>query len=75
MTIRIERSIILFMNWTKIIQDLIDSGMSEQDIATSCGIKQPTLNALKSGKSKSTRYEIGDKLISLWKVIPKKQLA
>lgn len=62
-----------FMNWTKIIQDLLDSGMSELEIANSCGIKQPTLNALKSGKSKSTRYEIGDKLISLWKVIPNKK--
>jgi DNA-binding Xre family transcriptional regulator len=60
------------MNWTKIIQDLLDSGLSEKFIATSCGITQPTLNALKSGKSKSTRYEIGDKLLSLWKVIPKK---
>ncbi len=59
------------MNWTKIIQDLIDSGMSELEIANSIGITQPSLNALKSGKSKSTRYEIGDKLVSLWKVIPR----
>ena len=56
-----------FMNWTKIIQDLIDSGLSEKYIATSCGITQPTLNALKSGKSKSTRYEIGDCLLTLWR--------
>lgn len=50
------------------IQDLIDAGMSELEIANSIGITQPSLNALKSGKSKSTRYEIGDKLVSLWKV-------
>ena len=52
----------------EIIQDLINCGMSEFEIAKFCGITQPTLNALKSGKSKSTRYEIGDKLVSLWKV-------
>lgn len=51
--------------WTKIIQDLIASGLSESAIAKAVGVEQPTINRLKSGAQKTTAYETGEKIKAL----------
>jgi len=53
------------MNWKKIIQDIVDSGMSEKDIAEIAHTTQPTINRIKSGFVSEPRYEVGAILVKL----------
>ena len=53
------------MDWKKLIQDLIDAGMTQVEIAAECEVAQSSVSALASGKSNSPRYEFGVRLESL----------
>jgi len=59
--------------WGKLIQDIIDSGLSEAQIASEVGVEQPTINRLKNGEHKSTSYETGAALTRLHKKIKRKR--
>jgi len=45
------------------ISDLIDRGLSQNEIGKICGLSQSTISRLLSGKTKSIRWEKGEKLL------------
>lgn len=51
--------------WTRIIEQLIASGLTETEIAKEVGVEQPTINRLKLGVQKSTAYATGQKIMAL----------
>jgi len=55
------------MNWKNIIQDLVDSGMTRSEIARSCGVSSARITNLMKGGS-TVAYEVGDRLVSMWKL-------
>jgi len=60
------------MNWKNIIQDLIDNGYSQKAIGETSGLSQASVSDLYVGKTKSTYYEAGVKLIALHKRVMRK---
>lgn len=60
------------MNWKKLIQDLLDEGMTQVAIADEIGLKQPSIVDILQEKTKSVRWETGNKLIALHKRVMRK---
>lgn len=61
------------MDWKKLIQDLLDQGMSQAEIADGIGIKQPSLNEILNSDTRTdVRWRTGDKLIALHKRVMKR---
>lgn len=54
-------------NWTQIIQDLIDSGMTQVQIAESVNSGQSHISCLYCGSRKSPGWQLGDALLRLHK--------
>lgn len=50
------------MDWKTIIQDLLDSGLTQVEIGRRVDCSQPTIAALASGAQKEVRWSTGDKL-------------
>lgn len=55
------------MNWKNIIQDLIDSGMTQAGIGSEIGRSQGFVGDLLSGRRTGIEWEAGNKLLSLHK--------
>lgn len=55
------------MDWKKLIQDLSDAGFSQRKIASHIGVSQARVAVIAKGGT-TVSYEVGDKLIALWKV-------
>lgn len=53
------------MNWKKLIQDLMDAGVTQAVIADKCGTSQGYISGLYRGDRKSPNYELGSKLVAL----------
>lgn len=53
------------MNWTAIIQDLINFGLTQSEIAQKCGTGQSHISSLLSGDRRSPNWQLGDSLIRL----------
>ncbi len=53
------------MNWRRLIAELLDSGMTQVGLAAECGVAQSTISDLFRGASKSTSWEVGQKLRDL----------
>jgi len=53
------------MNWNKVINDIIESGLSEAAIAKKVGTNQPTINRIKSGVTTKVEYSLGVRILSL----------
>ena len=54
------------MNWTLLIKDLIDSGLTQAEIAERVGCRQGYVSDVLNGRrGKSLSYEIGSRLIEL----------
>lgn len=61
------------MDWKKIIQEILSSGMTQAAVAEHVGIKQPSLSEiLNSETRKGVRWETGNKLIALHKRVMRK---
>lgn len=60
------------MNWQKLIGDLIESGMTQAQIAESAKCTQAFISDLYRGKKKSCDYEIGSALVRLEDNLKKK---
>lgn len=56
------------MNWKEIISKLSELGHTQPELARLCGCGQATISDLATGKTKSPRYEIGAKLLTLTEV-------
>lgn len=64
------------MDWKKIIAEILDSGLSQADIAASVGIAQPSVSDLATGATKEPRWGVGDRLIALHRNrVPKEEVA
>jgi len=55
------------MKWPDTIQDLLDSGMTQAQIATACDTGQSHISALLNGKRKHPNWTLGERLLSLRK--------
>lgn len=53
------------MNWQKIIQDLVDAGMTQAQIAVACKTGQSHISGLLRGDRKSPNWQLGDALLKL----------
>jgi transcriptional regulator with XRE-family HTH domain len=53
------------MNWKNIIQDLINSGMTQGQIAKLCGGWQGQISGLLNGKRQEVHYALGKSLVEL----------
>jgi transcriptional regulator with XRE-family HTH domain len=51
--------------WKQIIDQIVEAGMTEREIAERCGCTQPTVNRLRSGVTKEPGYSIGKHLMEL----------
>jgi len=55
------------MNWTKIIADLIESGFTQAEIGKTVGLTQPSIAGIADGSTKSVKWEVGQKILSIHK--------
>jgi len=55
------------MNWTNLIKELQEIGVSQSAIARAVGLSQPSVNMLAAGKTKRVYYEEGVALLALHK--------
>lgn len=60
-----------FMNWKNIIQDLINVGMTQAQIADECDTGQSHISSLFNGIRKSPNWKLGNDLIELHKRVLK----
>lgn len=63
------------MDWKKVIADLLDSGMTQVQIAAKCGVSQSSVSDLYRGASKKPSFEFGSKLMELHKPRRRRQAA
>lgn len=57
------------MNWKTIIQEIMDSGLSQSEIANKCGTGQSHISGLYLGHRKCPNWVLGDALIRLHKEV------
>lgn len=61
------------IDWRQIVNDILDSGMKQKDLAAKCGISQPYLNEVSKGVATGDlRYGIGACLLSIHKRVMRK---
>jgi transcriptional regulator with XRE-family HTH domain len=51
--------------FNEIVEKLIQSGMTESEIAAKVGSSQPSINRIRRGKQKNVGYSLGDALLTL----------
>ncbi len=52
--------------WPEIINGILSrEGISERELADRCGVKQPTINRLRTGKTRDPGWTLGQCLIGL----------
>ena len=59
------------MDWKSLIQGLIASGMTQQQIAAKCGVTQSTISELANKAGAKPRFTTGAALVALAKRKPK----
>jgi uncharacterized protein YerC len=57
--------ILTMANFSELVQELVDAGLSEAKIADATGVSQPTINRVKLGKQKNIGYTLGQSLLDL----------
>lgn len=55
------------MDWPRILKDLSDRGLTQQQIAEKCGVAQGTVSDLARGTSKNPSFQFGRALLDLHK--------
>jgi len=53
------------MNWTLILAEIFESGMTQTAIAEFCGCRQSTISDLSRGKATTPSFDLGQKLMTL----------
>ena len=53
------------INWQKLIDDLVKSGLTQSQIGEKCGVTQPAIQLIYSGKTNEPRYSLGERLLAL----------
>ena len=59
------------MDWKSLIQELVASGMTQQQIAAKCGVTQSTISDLANKPGMEPKFKTGAALIALAKRKPK----
>jgi transcriptional regulator with XRE-family HTH domain len=54
-------------NWSKLIREIMDSGMTQKVIAERCNTGQSYISGLLNKKKKSPNWQLGQNLIELHK--------
>lgn len=55
------------MDWKNIIQELLEMGLTQKQIASGVSVSQPTISALASGTQKNVNYTLGQNLVGFHK--------
>ena len=55
------------MNFQKIIQELLDGGMTQVEIAEHCDCRQSTISDIHTGKTQMPNFALGLALVELHK--------
>ena len=55
------------MDWKNIIQELLEMGLTQNQIALGVSVSQPTISALASGTQKNVNYTLGQNLVAFHK--------
>lgn len=53
------------MDWKLIIGDLLAAGLRQNAIGRAVGLSPPSIIDLMSGRQKTVRWEVGDRLLAL----------
>jgi transcriptional regulator with XRE-family HTH domain len=61
------------MNWQQTISDLQRSGLTQAEIAKSCGCAQSTISEIQNDEKRVPSYPIGAALLELHKKISRRQ--
>ncbi len=56
---------ILVMNWPNVIQDLLNAGMTQTEIAEACDTGQSHVSGLLRGDRKNPNWPLGQRLLDL----------
>jgi len=51
--------------FNQVVEKLIQSGLTESEIASRVGSSQPSINRIRRGKQKNVGYQLGDALLKL----------
>ena len=57
------------MDWSKLVNDIIETGMSSNDVAIYCNTSNLAIHKLKTGKTKEPMANLGLKLNELHKKV------
>lgn len=63
----IASTIMLLMNWQKTISELLAAGLTQIEIAKSCGCAQSTISEILNDEKRVPSYPIGAALLELHK--------
>lgn len=55
------------MDWKKLISDLTEAGVKQEEIAAECGVSQTAVSDLNRGATKSPSFDFGSRLVALHK--------
>ncbi len=61
------------MDWTKIIAEILASGLTQVEVAERCNTHQGYVSGLLRGKKRNPCWAIGDKLLALHRRIIKRR--
>ena len=53
------------INWKKIIDDLVRSGLTQSQIGEKCGVTQSAIQLIYSGKTNEPKHSLGEILLAL----------
>ncbi len=61
-----KSDIVIFMDWPKIIQSLLDTGMTQVQLAEACDTGQSHISGLLRGERKQPGWSLGNRLLKLY---------
>lgn len=57
------------MDWSKLVNDILETGMSSNDVAIYCNTSNLAIHKLKTGKTSQPMADLGLKLVELEKKV------
>lgn len=55
------------MKLQRVVKDLIETGLTEGELATKAGVTQPTINRIRTGETRNPGFALGTALLALHK--------
>lgn len=53
------------MNWSKLLKELLESGFTQAELATSIGLKQSSIPDIIAGRQASVKWEVGNSILAM----------